>query len=397
MTGKRVNKIRSFIIILYNQDFEKIGFLFMPVSAAAPFANRLFNELLPDWRETVWEPWYVLAHHFADELPFRRSAYPVGPTSLYGTGYSPPDEPPPRVQLHPEATIRYFTVRLLDFQTELYRGEYGVDDIFLAGAEYMARRWIEKGNIRAEDGPFYYEVIPSSEDVYTVSPDLFPPEAYRVEGIFQLPQLTEDRERTVFRKVQPPPLPERSPDSYGDTTTYGRGERGDGRIFMSADVYHNLREKLELSYREENGGYLLGVPYRHPGSPEKENEDGFRWLVEITDVVMTGGTWGQPALLLFSGESWSQVTRLLDREYSDRKLIAWFHSHLFSASDEFGLSGLDQDLHRRYLTKPWQVAVLLNIDSEGEREVRCFQRGPEGDLVECTFEVFEPEPGEETV
>jgi hypothetical protein len=56
---------------------------------------------------------------------------------------------------------------------------------------------------------------------------------------------------------------------------------------------------------------------------------------------------------------------------------------------------MDQDLHRRYLTKPWQVAVLLNVEANGQRTVRCFQRGPEGDLIECPFEVFEPPAGEE--
>jgi hypothetical protein len=50
---------------------------------------------------------------------------------------------------------------------------------------------------------------------------------------------------------------------------------------------------------------------------------------------------------------------------------------------------MDQDLHRRYLTKPWQVAVLLNVDAEGHRTVRCYQRGPAGDLVECEFGVID--------
>jgi hypothetical protein len=100
--------------------------------------------------------------------------------------------------------------------------------------------------------------------------------------------------------------------------------------------------------------------------------------------------------LLFTGETWSQLNRLRDRDYPDRKLVSWFHTHLFEASDSFGLSGLDQDLHRRFLTKPWQVAVLLNINFKGERTVRCFQRGPDGDLVECLFEVIEPQPKEES-
>jgi hypothetical protein len=87
------------------------------------------------------------------------------------------------------------------------------------------------------------------------------------------------------------------------------------------------------------------------------------------------------------------MTRLRDREHPDKKLVGWFHTHLFKASEDFGLSGLDQDLHRRFLTKAWQIAVLINIDAEGQRIVRCFQRGAEGDLVESYFQLIDSASG----
>jgi hypothetical protein len=48
-------------------------------------------------------------------------------------------------------------------------------------------------------------------------------------------------------------------------------------------------------------------------------------------------------------------------------------------------------MHGWYLPQPWQVALLLNLEDNGERTVRCFQRGPEGDLVETPFAVFSAE------
>jgi len=227
--------------------------------------------------------------------------------------------------------------------------------------------------------------------VVSVAPeDFFPPEAFQVEGVFQLPPLDKDRKRITFRKVTPVPLPECDLERYVNTHTQGRGKPGDGRIMMNADVYQALREEIFLNPKAEDGGYLLGIPYRQPGSPESEDDPEFRWLIEITDVIQAENAWGRPALLLFTGETWSKISRRIDKDYPDKKLVSWFHTHLFKASDEFGLTGLDQHLHRRFLTKPWQVAVLLNIDTTNDdREVRCFQRGPEGDLVECTFEVFD--------
>lgn len=80
-------------------------------------------------------------------------------------------------------------------------------------------------------------------------------------------------------------------------------------------------------------------------------------------------------------------------DYPARKLVGWFHTHLFPATDTFGLSGLDQEMHAWYLPRPWQVAVLLNFERDADRTVRCYQRGPEGKLVETPFFVFAPEAG----
>jgi hypothetical protein len=210
-----------------------------------------------------------------------------------------------------------------------------------------------------------------------------------VEGVFQLPQLAEDRARTVFRRVAPEPLAERDPAMLPPTQALGNGGPGPGRVLLHREVYEALRAGLELSADTEDGGYLLGVPYRQPGSPADDTDLDFRWWLEVSDVVMAESAWAQAALLLFTGETWSRIARRLDRE-PDKKLVAWFHTHLFEATDTFGLSGMDLDLHRRYLTKPWQVAVLLNVAADGARTIRCYQRGPEGDLVECPFEVLPP-------
>jgi hypothetical protein len=390
----RKRQIRSFIFVLYDGNLEECAIFDVPISVGAPFANRLFREILPD-RE-VLEPWYVLLHRFASELPYQRATYPVGLTSLYSTRYAPEEEPPPRVTLHPDALVQYFTVHLLDFQEVLYRGDYSVDDIFRAGAEFLARGLIEKDHMKAEDGPFYYAIVPSTEEVRRAPPELFPPEAYEVEGVFRLPLLAEDRQRTIFHRVPSPPLEEKAPIEGGEVHAYGTSEPGSGRVLMHAGVYRQLKEHLELDSANEEGGYLLGQPYRQPGSAEDEEGEAFRWWIEITDLIQGEGTWGTPAMLLFTGDTWSAVSRRLDRDYADKKLVAWFHTHVFAPSESFGLSGMDQDLHRRHLGKPWQVAVLVNIDSDGERTVRCFQRGPEGDLFECPFEVIEEE-GENNV
>lgn len=214
-----------------------------------------------------------------------------------------------------------------------------------------------------------------------------------VEGGFKLPALATNRERTVFTKLKSAPLPVCAPESYTQLRAHGSGAEGNGLVLMRDEVYRALLSEMKLSAQVENGGYLIGKAFRQPSGPEAETDAGFRWLLEITDVVPAEAAQGRRGSLLFTGETWSRMTRLRTREHPDKKLVGWFHTHLFKGSENFGLSNLDQNLHRRFLTKPWQVAVLVNINPQSlERRVRCFQRGAEGDLIECPFQVAGSEP-----
>jgi hypothetical protein len=223
-----------------------------------------------------------------------------------------------------------------------------------------------------------------------------PVEDEEVEGVFKLPALSRDRERTIFTRVPNVPLAVREAESYARARAHGSGAEGNGIILMRGEVYRALESEIELSAKVENGGYLLGVPFRQPQGSAAEEDAGFRWLLEITDVVPAEAAKGKRGSLLFTGETWSRMTRLRSRRHPDKKLVGWFHTHLFKASEKFGLSRLDQELHRRFLTKAWQIAVLINIDAQGARTIRCFQRAAAGgDLFESPYQMLEPGSQEE--
>jgi hypothetical protein len=384
--SKRFN-IKSFIIIIYDPNHEELASYQVPISVAAPFANRLFREI-PDIDDlTLREPWYVLIPR--QEARVERSPLPSGPTSLYGQFYDPATQSPPTISMSRDALVQYFVVRLLEFQKELYEGVYSVDDIFLHGVHYLLHHRIKKGDLPDDKGPYYYEVVPSSRTSGTMLTDLFPEDAYEVEGMFRLPPHVKDEPRIIFTKRPDPPLPEREPKIFEPTRSYGSGEPQVGRVYIPSHLYDELHYRMKLSNKKEEGGYILGNVFRVPDSPEEDDDPGFQWLVEVTDLLMAEDTIGSFVTLLFTGDSWSKISRRRTRDYPDRKLVGWFHTHLFPATDDFGLSGLDQDMHAWYLTKPWQVAILLNFEHDGNRTIRCYQRGTDGDLVETPFEVFE--------
>ncbi len=375
--------IRSFYFVIYGSG-QELHRDQLPVSIAAPFANWLFRKELG--QRKVREPWYLLIPENMSEPASSRE--PLDPLAPDAQSEDLPAQSTPTLCLHPKARIRRFQVRILNFQKELYREHHDVDEIFRPSAARLLRQGIAKGRIPADREPYYYAIIPSTHAVYTMSYDLLPEDAYRVEGVFRLPPRKPDEPRIRFRAVPQPPLPERDPTTFGLVQTHGKGEPRAGRVLLPRAIYEDLRQNLEFSARIEQGGYLLGNAYRLPGSPEREDGPDFRWLVEITDRLMAEDTVSTAVNLLFTGDSWSKISRRRDRDFADRQLIGWFHTHLFPASDNFGLSGMDQDMHAWYLPRPWQIAILLNLETHGLRTVRCYQRGPEGDLVETPFEVL---------
>ncbi len=379
----------SLLIYLYDKTLELKYQEEVPVSIVAPTINRILREVLPTIE--VKEPWYHLIPHCVHQrVVFDRAPMPQGETSLLGDRYVVAQEPPPRMTHHPQPHNLFFTVIIKNFQEEIFRGQFSVDDLFHAIVESMARGLMEKGTLSSSDEPIFYKIEVSLKYILSIRQDLFPDQAYQVEGVFRLPKREPKRKRTVFTKVATPPLPIAKRASFGDAELKGRGKKPRCAVLMRPQVYRDLLE-ISLSDKVEDGGYLLGMPYRTPRSPESEDDPKFKWTVEITDIIRAKGAYGSPALLLFTGDSWSDMRRTVERDYPDRKLVSWFHTHLFAASDSFGLSGLDQDLHRQFFPKPWQVAILVNIDGDRKREVRCFQKGPNVNLLECKFEVLEKE------
>ena len=384
---------KSLAVTIYDGRLQPVFQAGLPLSVAAPAINRILKEVPSHRLARAKEPWYVLRpNRLGSGKSFQRAPVPIGECSLYGTQYDPNHEPPPRVTHHPQPLVEFFTVTLTDFNDEIYRGDFSVDDLFHAGVEFLARRLLEKGTLRESDLPLYYDMDLSLKFIRTVEQDLFPEDAYQVDGVFQLPPRASTRKKTIFRKVASAPLPRASRASFGPGRLLGRGKKRRGTVLLRPNVYRELME-ITLSDTVENGGYLLGNSYRTPRSPQNEDDPAFKWTLEITDVLPAHGAHGTPSLLLFNGDTWSAMRRTAARDFPDRQVVSWFHTHLFAASDAFGLSGLDQELHRQFFSRPWHVAILINIDSKQRREVRCFQKGDSGELVECKFEVLEAEGG----
>lgn len=385
----------SFMVIISDKNRDDKFLYELPISAGAFFANKIVKELQGTQEQKgVSELWYQFIPHCtcnSVKEDFLRNDSPEGITQLFDEHAELEKEFPFSFFFHPDPHILFFTVKIMNYDIEIFSSMYSVDDIFYSLGQIIVKYGLKNGNLSFEDAPFYYRIEISSKMIRSMPYELFPKEAFQVEGVFPLPMLSKDHQPTIFNKIPPPPLPMRDLEIYGKTEVTGRGSKGNGTVLMSVGVFRELKDNITLSSQVENGGYLLGTPFRQLGSPEDENAPGFKWLVDISEVIQAEGGYGTPVALLFTGESWSKVTRRKDQEFPQKRIVSWYHTHLFKATDDFGLSGLDQVLHSLYFSKPWQIAILLNLDEEtGEREIRCFQRGEDGWLVESIFELYEP-------
>lgn len=362
-------------------------------------AIRILTEVMSG--EEVFEPWFEAKP--CTEGEFVRAEKPVGMTSLKAHKFTPNPIYANKLLLHPHPRIKYFTFTVYDVNRVVFQGDFSTDDLFRAALEQITQALLDR-KTRADEEPYYYEVLIDAEttsgfDSENMLTPSLPMSGLKSESVFEIPKLESKREnRLLFKKVSGEKIPAANLENFEQTEKMGnRGIPRRGRVILHRHVYDSLVHKLELSNKDENGGYLLGKVFRQPDSPEEEDHADFRWVLEITDVFKSGETYGNAVLLMFTHDSWSEIKRKIDSEFQDKKLVSWFHTHLFKATNDFGLSSLDQKLHGNFFSKPWQVALLLNIDKSGERELRCFQIDEhKKELVESTFEVLKTADAKDT-
>lgn len=154
---------------------------------------------------------------------------------------------------------------------------------------------------------------------------------------------------------------------------------GPVNVLLPEAVRRRLHHDLPLSETIEEGGFLLGTVRRAAGAEE-------RLLVEITHVTPAERSGASAVHFTFTGDSFSAVNRLITEGGEERRLVGWYHTHLFSPEVGMktgtGLSTTDVDLHFTTFRRTGQVAGLINIHDAG-RTVRFY--GRVGDrMVEST-------------
>lgn len=363
--------IRSFTLEVWERNGTLLDRFSAPIEGAGLFVNRLFAALPAGDPVTLREPWYEL-------VPRRLETGPLVAPTLHPT---PPPLPAgvvvPDLIADPADPVRAITVTLYDLDRMLYTADYDTVTVFGTLVRFLLARRASEARYQQATPPLLLRVIPQvvAEDMSIFG--MLPPET-PVDGVFPLPTPRSPGRRTTFELVTRHTYTTRTLADMGARRTFKPELGGRNRIIWHPDAYRALCETYPVSDTVEVGGYLVGQVWQQADDPDT-------LLVEVTHVLAAEGTRSSALLLLFTGESWSGVRRYLAR-HPEQRLLGWWHTHLFPASDHFGLSGLDETLHRQFFSNPWHVAALLNVSAEQGRVLRCYQTDQQGNLVECSFE-----------
>jgi hypothetical protein len=148
------------------------------------------------------------------------------------------------------------------------------------------------------------------------------------------------------------------------------GGRAPITVVLRPAAFEDLARSRLFSAEVEEGGFLAGNVYRDADAPE-------RHFVEISAVIAAERTGASLLQFTFTGESFLRVNEQLTRRGRSERLVGWYHTHLFPATDSLGLSSIDVELHRSTFRRPWQIAGLVNLD--GATRVLRFYRAGDAD------------------
>ena len=178
-----------------------------------------------------------------------------------------------------------------------------------------------------------------------------------------------------IRRILEPPPPRARLEDFG-VPEGGRDDdrRAFAKVLLGRALFRDLTEGRPLSAEVEEGGFLVGRVFE-----DSQREGTF--LIEVTAAPAAEYTGASLLHFTFTGDSFEAVKQRLQASHPGERLLGWYHTHLFPASAEIGLSSIDLDLHFTTFRLPWQLAGLINLDG-ASRTLRFYVRRDDT-MVRC--------------
>lgn len=200
-------------------------------------------------------------------------------------------------------------------------------------------------------------------------------------GIWVGPSDSNKRPAFGIQRLAGPPLPACALSDFKSIDSRGNA-KSSIKVLLPAELDRQFLCHRPMSSQVEEGGFLIGRAYADADDPTS-------FLVVVTEGLNAEHTGASLWHFTFTGDSFAHAKQVVRSRQPGERIVGWYHTHLFPATETFGLSSIDVTLHFGTFTFPWQLAGLINID-RGERTLRFYVRKG-AEMVECRYWCFEGE------
>lgn len=193
-----------------------------------------------------------------------------------------------------------------------------------------------------------------------------------VEGVVAVTPGNGDPPSFVIRRISEERPPEISLTDFA-VTAQGTDRAAPIKVLLPRVLAHDIATR-PLSSEVEEGGFLVGRVFQESGGDDT-------YIVHLTGAETADYTGASLFHFTFTGDSFGAVKRTLREQRPGDRLLGWYHTHLFAATEAMGLSSIDVTLHCTTFTLPWQVAGLVNVE-RNERTLRFYARRGQA-MIRC--------------
>ncbi|MCX6164942.1 MAG: LysM peptidoglycan-binding domain-containing protein [Ignavibacteriae bacterium] len=126
------------------------------------------------------------------------------------------------------------------------------------------------------------------------------------------------------------------------------GDDENFKIFVSEGVIEDVKGYLSSDKSKELGGVLLGDIILD----EFDNK-----FIVISEVIIACFTEANVTRLTFTHKSWEDINNKIDKEFPDKRVLGWFHSH---PGHTVFLSSYDKFIQENFFNQDFMVAYVYD-------------------------------------
>ncbi|MEO6693767.1 MAG: LysM peptidoglycan-binding domain-containing protein [Ignavibacteria bacterium] len=125
-------------------------------------------------------------------------------------------------------------------------------------------------------------------------------------------------------------------------------DESDLKIFIRSETLNKIDNYLRSDTNNELGGVLAGDVCI--------NENGKKFI-KIDNLIKAKHTASSLSRLTFTHETWADITETLEKDFPDKKILGWFHSH---PGHTVFLSKFDLFIQENFFNMDYMVAYVFD-------------------------------------